>query len=132
MRDYKDLAVFTILIIGAIVCAVIFSGCSRKTITVVERRDSIITQSRIDTVKLYHRDSVIMMQRGDTFFVEKWKIRERERVNIVRDTLTQRIKEPVTIEREKAVTPKWAWGLLLINIGFALLFVATIILKLKK
>ena len=126
---------FTQLLI--IVCVImllviVFTGCSRKTITVVERHDSIITQRHIDTLKHYQRDSVFILMKGDTVFVNHYNTLERERISIQHDTINVNTEKPVIVEKEKKVTPHWAWWLLLLDIVAALMFVAVIILRVKR
>ena len=126
---------FTQLLI--IVCVImllviVFTGCSRKTITVVERHDSIITQRHIDTLRHYQRDSVFILMKGDTVFVNHYNTLERERISIKHDTINVNTEKPVVVEKEKKVTPHWAWWLLLVDIVAALMFVAVIILRVKR
>lgn len=126
---------FTQLLI--IVCVImllviVFTGCSRKTITVIERHDSIITQRHIDTLRHYQRDSVFILMKGDTVFVNHYNTLERERISIKHDTINVNTEKPVIVEKEKKVTPHWAWWLLLIDVLAALMFVAVIILRIKR
>ena len=126
---------FTQLLI--IVCVImllviVFTGCSRKTITVIERHDSIITQRHIDTLRHYQRDSVFILMKGDTVFVNHYNTLERERISIKHDTINVNTEKPVVVEKEKKVTPHWAWWLLLVDIVAALMFVAVIILRVKR
>ena len=126
---------FTQLLI--IVCVImllviVFTGCSRKTITVIERHDSIITQRHIDTLRHYQRDSVFILMKGDTVFVNHYNTLERERISIKHDTINVNTEKPVVVEKEKKVTPHWAWWLLLVDIVAALMFVAVIILRIKR
>ena len=126
---------FTQLLI--IVCVImllviVLTGCSRKTITVVERHDSIITQRHIDTLRHYQRDSVFILMKGDTVFVHHYNTLEKERISIKHDTINVNTEKPVVVEKEKKVTPHWAWWLLLVDIVAALMFVAVIILRVKR
>ena len=126
---------FTQLLI--IVCVImllviVFTGCSRKTITVIERHDSIITQRHIDTLRHYQRDSVFILMKGDTVFVNHYNTLEKERISIKHDTINVNTEKPVVVEKEKKVTPHWAWWLLLVDIVAALMFVAVIILRVKR
>ena len=126
---------FTQLLI--IVCVImllviVFTGCSRKTITVIERHDSIITQRHIDTLRHYQRDSVFILMKGDTVFVHHYNTLEKERISIKHDTINVNTEKPVIVEKEKKVTPHWAWWLLLLDIVAALMFVAVIILRVKR
>ncbi|MBR6804021.1 MAG: hypothetical protein IKM57_03845 [Paludibacteraceae bacterium] len=98
----------------------------------MERHDSIITQRHIDTLKHYQRDSVFILMKGDTVFVNHYNTLERERISIQHDTIFNTTDQPVVVEREKKVTPQWAWWLLLADVLAALMFVAVIILRIKR
>ena len=98
----------------------------------IERHDSIITQRQIDTLRHYQRDSVVVMMKGDTVIVKNWQILERERISIKHDTINVNTEKPVVVEKEKKVTPHWAWWLLLVDIVAAVMFVAVIILRVKR
>ena len=73
-----------------------------------------------------------MMMKGDTVIMQNWKTLERERISIKHDTINTNTEKPVTVEVEKPVTPKWAWWLLLLDVVAALMFVAVIILRVKR
>lgn len=98
----------------------------------MERHDSIITQRHIDTLRHYQRDSVFVLMKGDTVFVNHYNTLERERISIKHDTINVNTKKPVVVVEEKKVTPHWAWWLLLLDIVAALMFVAVIILRIKR
>lgn len=98
----------------------------------IERHDSIITQRHIDTLRHYQRDSVFILMKGDTVFVNHYNTLERERISIKHDTINTNTERPVVVEKEKKVTPHWAWWLLLLDIVAALMFVAVIILRVKR
>ena len=72
------------------------------------------------------------MMKGDTVIVKNWQILERERISIKHDTINVNNKKPVAVEKETKVTPHWAWWLLLVDIVAALMFVAVIILRVKR
>ena len=126
---FKQLLIIVCVIM---LLVIVFAGCSRKTITVVERHDSIITQRHIDTLRHYQRDSVFILMKGDTVFVNHYNTLERERISIKHDTINVNTEKPVVVEKEKKVTPHWAWWLLLVDIVAALMFVAVIILRIKR
>ena len=129
-RDFFTQLLIIVCVIMLLV--IVFTGCSRKTITVIERHDSIITQRQIDTLKYIQRDSVIIRKYGDTVFVDRWNVLERERIHIAHDTINTNTEKPVIVEKEKKVTPHWAWWLLLLDIVAALMFVAVLIMRIKR
>ena len=69
--------------------------------------------------------------KGDTVFVNHYNTLERERISIKHDTIKVKTEKPVVEEKEKKVTPHWAWWLLLLDIVAALMFVAVIIMRVK-
>lgn len=90
-----------------------FAGCTttRKVYVPIEntnlqtRTDTVrLKQLRTDTIR--ERDSVAMIQRGDTVFLSRtlWRERVRERRDTiyvaVRDTLRVTRTEPVVVQRE--------------------------------
>lgn len=102
------------IIIGVmIVLCILVSGCTTtRYVEVVEHRtDTLrVVQAVRDSVMVH--DSVIVMERGDTVFVERW----RERVHAskthdtvyraMRDTVVMKVPVQVAVEKEKAMT-KW-------------------------
>lgn len=89
--DCVIIAVFVALIL-------ILPSCSRKVVTVVERHDSIHVQQVRDTLRLTERDSVIIQAKGDTVFVERFKLRYRDRVTERVDTIKDVAQVPVIQE----------------------------------
>lgn len=97
---------FTVLIV------ILLSGCAtkRETLTdirIVERRDTLReVVERVDSV--FVRDSVSVMQRGDTIVKERWRVeyrdrwRDREKEVIVERTDT--IVKTQRVEVEKRLT----------------------------
>lgn len=69
--------------------------------------------------------------KGDTVFVHHYNTLERERISIKHDTINVNTEKPVVVEKEKKVTPQWAWWLLL-DIVAALMFVAVLIMRIKR
>ena len=117
------------LLIIAILLAVAFGGCKAKSIAATEvryRTDSIAIVER-DTARVaLHerdaviiRDSVVVVQKGDTLTKEVWRYRDRER--IIRDTIsdgrtrayTQVVRDsvrvPYAVEVVKEVRRPLSW-----------------------
>lgn len=72
-----------IRIFFTVIIVILLSGCAtkRETLTdirIVERRDTLReVVERVDSV--FIRDSVSVMQRGDTIFKERWRVEYRDR-----------------------------------------------------
>lgn len=117
------------LLIIAIILAVAFGSCHTKTIAATEvryRTDSITLVER-DTARvalherdaIIIRDSVVVVQKGDTLTKEVWRYRDRER--IIRDTVrdgrtrayTQVVRDsvrvPYAVEVVKEVSRPLSW-----------------------
>lgn len=117
------------LLIIAILLAVAFGSCRTKTIAATEvryRTDSITLVER-DTARvtlherdaIIIRDSVVVIQKGDTLTKEVWRYRDRER--IIRDTIrdgrtrsyTQVVRDsvrvPYAVEVVKEVDRPLSW-----------------------
>lgn len=76
-------------------------GCSPRIYErVITQRDTTYIVKR-DSVKFYDRDSIFVREKGDTIYkyVEKWKYRDRVRV----DTILQVRVDSVAVERVKEV-----------------------------
>lgn len=136
--------------LGAVACFLI-TLCSCTTTKYVEVEvPKVVTQTNIerrtDIVRdtLIQRDSVIIIQRGDTIYHETWhklqSINNWYVTDTVRDTIPQiekvTVKIPVEVEKKLS---KWqsfkieAGGFLLSAVGLALLaLVIWVIIKVRK
>lgn len=110
----------------------LFAGCNTTRQIVMPEKQTIIRQ---DSVITHRTDSVIIRTRLDTVFVEKYMFVDK--FKFVKDTVDKEV--PVTVEVEKAVTPRWAWYslgsnflLVFILIGFAGFKIAKKIYALRK
>lgn len=113
-----------ILIIGS------FLSC--KTRTVVERHDSIVVRNRIDTFKIYVKDSVSIRTSNDTIYQDRFSIVYRDKVTERTDTIRQNKEVPVEVEVVREVVPTWCWWLLGGVILLFLFFVIRIVLWIVK
>lgn len=84
------------LIIGIAVLLCLLSGCSSTrivervridTLRVLSHEAHVREVSRVDTLVVL--DSVVVAPRGDTIWVERWRVRERVREVARIDTLTR-------------------------------------------
>lgn len=70
----------------------------------------IHNELRVDTVRdsVHHTDSIVVFQRGDTVFSEKYryitKWKERSKIVNTTDTLYKTVEKPVPVEVEKELT----------------------------
>lgn len=104
----------------------ILSSCSPRVITVekvrteyVSQRDTFIMRDSIHVL-----DSVFVKEKGDTFWVERYKVlyRDRWREKVVCDTVIRQDSIPYIVEIEKPLS--W-WSRKKIEFGeFALLLLA--------
>ena len=76
--------------------------CVQETIT----RDSVRVEYKLDSVYLYERDSILVHEKRDTVFVERWKTRYKDVLKIQRDTVID-TKTDVQVQRVE-VTPRFA------------------------
>ena len=74
-------------------------SCRTVYIPVTEYRDSLIVQTKYDSIRFVERDSIYIKEKKDTVFVERWKtiIKERfkERVDTIKVVETKEIPYPV-------------------------------------
>lgn len=83
---------------------------------------------RQDSVITHRTDSVIIRTRLDTVFVEKYLFVDK--FKFVKDTVDKEV--PVTVEVEKAVTPRWAWYSLGSNFLLAFMLIGFAGFKIAK
>lgn len=109
----ETLAAMLTLILTAIVCVllgVMLNGCSSTKYVPVERvthhTDTLYkVKARVDSILL--RDSVSVMQRGDTVIVTKYRDRLRysERVDTVFQAVGDSVRVPVPYPVERRLSP---------------------------
>lgn len=78
--------------IGAVcLLAVLLASC-KTCIPIVEVRDSVRVEQRLDSVYIYQHDSIFRdrWRNGDTIFVqvEKWAVRYKDKIVQVHDTIS--------------------------------------------
>ena len=129
-KQTKEIMFNSVIIAVFVTLILVLPSCSRKVVTVVERHDSIHVQQVRDTLRLTERDSVIIQTQGDTVFVEKIKLRYRdrvtERVDTIKDVAQVPVIQEVPVEKPYPLKSK----LLLVGIGFALAIVLGVVLAL--
>jgi hypothetical protein len=122
---------FSLIVLGALFALV---GC-KSTKSVENSLISHDTASavRIDTVHTHDtlvvnnevRDSVVIQTKGDTVYIEKWKVRYKTqdkivteyKTKIVRDTVTKYIeKEKQEVKQKQTTAKEWLLGMFTIAI----------------
>ena len=86
-------------------------GCTRKVYVPVENttvRTDTVYQSQLRVDSVFCRDSVVVIQKGDTVFMTKYRdrFRYRERTDTVYQTATDSIEKRVPYPVERELT-KW-------------------------
>lgn len=121
-----------------LLCLVLCCLCCTSCRTV---ENTAATHTRVDTVYLSKNhtdsihiiDSVIIKERGDTVWMEKWNTKCVERIHF--DTIYRRFADTLVVERvvtqpaERYVPKSLIW-LLVITGGFTLLVVGRFVVKL--
>ena len=104
--------IFLLASAAVLLACVMMAGCSPKTVYVPQERvvtktDTVYSaQVRVDSV--IFRDSVTLMQRGDTVYLTKYRDRYRvkERIDTVYRSATDSVKVRVPYPVERELT-KW-------------------------
>jgi hypothetical protein len=78
-------------IVAVCLLAVLLASC-KTCIPIVEVRDSVRVEQRLDSVYIYQHDSIFRdrWRNGDTIFVqvEKWAVRYKDKIVQVHDTIS--------------------------------------------
>lgn len=94
------------IILNAIVLALILLmlfGCKAVTpIETTHQRDSVRVEVRLDSIYIYHHDSIFRdrWRNGDTVYVtvEKWQTRYKDQILQIHDTITTRATDTLTVQ----------------------------------
>lgn len=105
IREAAPIAVFLLSCVEILLCAAALSGCSPRVEYVpvertVTRTDTVYSAKvRVDSV--IFRDSVAVVQKGDTVFLTKWRDRltYRERTDTVYQAKTDSVRVPYPVEK---------------------------------
>lgn len=94
--DILDLLLSLVVVAVIFGCIFALSGC-KTCVPIVEVRDSIRTEYKMDSTYVYVHDSVFRDRyvKGDTIFVnvEKWQIKYRDKIVMQHDTICKTEKE---------------------------------------
>lgn len=124
-----------------------FTGCATKKAvqhTESSQLVSIVRDTLRDSIYIYNnvhvRDSVIIVQKGDTVFKDRWKVvteyqdrwRDRWRTELVHDTIVK--NDSIIITKDKGLTKWQRFRMGVGNVSFIILMLmaAIFLLKLKK
>ncbi len=121
------MARFSLIALGALF---LLAGCkSTKSVQSALISHDTASVTRIDTVHTHDtlvvnnevRDSIVIQTKGDTVYVEKWKVRYKTqdkivteyKTKIVRDTITKYVeKQKQEVKRQTTSAKEWLLGLL--------------------
>lgn len=125
----------TCSVIFLVVMAAAMTGCgSVRTVTVERVRVDTLRHESARTDTLYVRDSVAVMSRGDTVFVDK--VRTVFRSTVVRDTLyrsrTDTIPQVVEVERRLTAWQKFRLSAFYWLAAVAAIVVGVVISRINK
>ena len=126
------MVMWTIVIVFALVCAMIFGSCKTKYVAVpeyhtvlVEKHDTTHTRDSI-----YQRDSVYMWMQGDTIWKEKYQVlyKDRWREKIVyRDSVKiDSVRVPYPVEKPVSKWQKAKDSALLVLLAMVAALVALV------
>ncbi len=98
-EEWRAVGLLLCGIVAALLLGALLSGCTRQVYVPVEtvavRTDTVYAaRAAVDSVLL--RDSVAVIQRGDTVYVSRW--RERWRVRERTDTVYRSVADSVRVE----------------------------------
>lgn len=105
IREAVPIAVFLLSCVAILLCAAALSGCSPRVEYVpVERtvmRTDTVYSAKVRVDSVIFRDSVAMVQKGDTVFLTNWKERliYRERTDTVYQAKTDSVRVPYPVEK---------------------------------
>jgi hypothetical protein len=110
------------LLVGLLAVLLLASSCSPRIIEHTTIQRDTLYRVRVDSVRFYDRDSIYIREKGDTVYkyVEKWRWRDRLRVDTVRvvrvdSVAVERVKEvevPATLTKWQRAKMGAFWGLL--------------------
>ncbi len=82
------------------------TATSVRDSSTVSNRETVKGTSRLDTVAVVFRDSVIYREKNDTIYIEKWHTRYQDRRVIVRDTFFNFISDTVVVLQTDTLSEK--------------------------
>ena len=111
ISEWGALLAWIALMIVILLALALSGGCTRKVYVPVENtvlRTDTVYQSQLRVDSVFCRDSVAVIQKGDTVFMTKYRdrFRYRERTDTVYQTATDSIEKRVPYPVERELT-KW-------------------------
>ena len=113
----------------AFLALILFDSCKTVQPVTINKTDTLLVQ-RIDTVKERYLDSVIIKEKGDTIWIEKYKFAYKNKIQY-RDSVRIQNKE-IPINVPTPFIPTWCWWCLGLLIGIVLFTIGKIAFKIYK
>lgn len=113
----------------------VFSSCKSQQpcIPTVEYRtkDSIVDHYYHDTTRIYHRDSVIVREKGDTIYIDRWHDRWLEKIIIQKDSTSDNDNEQQvqTVEVVPVYYRRCSWALWILVAAIIVFIVLKILIR---
>lgn len=123
------------VIIGTLLCAMLFGCTTTKYVPVIEHRTDTLRWHRNIRDSIYLHDSIRVTEKGDTVRIEKWHTRYIERTS--HDTIYQSRRDSIPVpykvteyvERKRSAME---WGLIIIGTVALLGFIVWLAVRLKR
>lgn len=111
LTEWGALLAWIVLMIVILLALMLSGGCTRKVYVPVENttvRTDTVYQSQLRVDSVFCRDSVAVIQKGDTVLITKWRDRYRvkQRTDTVYKAVTDSVKVSVPYPVERELT-KW-------------------------
>lgn len=125
-------------VVSLFVVLMLLTGCKTQYVPVETVRTEYVTNTVHDSVvvNVGKTDSVIIREKGDTVFVERWRTEWRDRWHetLRTDTLVKvdSIQVPYPVEKKVSFWQRVKWGSVGFAVAFALLVVFFIVKRVKK
>ena len=130
-RRLAEILQWVLIVILYIVLASLLCSCkSVQPVVSVPRNDSVAVQEHYIRDSVIVRDSVFVLLKGDTTFIEHWHYYERDRNELKADS-TNRAKETITQLPPEKIIPAWAWWTLGLSVLCIILIVIRAVLAFK-
>ena len=113
----------------AFLSLILLDSCKSVQPITINKTDTLLVQ-KIDTVKEHYLDSVIIKEKGDTIWIEKYKFAYKNKIQY-RDSIRIQNKE-VPVNVPTPFVPTWCWWCLGILISIVLFTIGKIFFKLYK
>ena len=121
-----DRSLWKIIIIGIAFAVVAFLSSCRsheRVVTVTHTVHDTLYMSTLQRDSIYLRDSVLIQQKGDTVYLDRWRYayKESTRTDTIIQTVCDSIPVTVTVEKPVPYIPKWGKAFIGMGIGISAL-----------